>query len=150
MWRQNQQGGEKPEISQAMFESLYLHKMNQKICAKEQDLICPVCMESASAPILMCEDQHLICLTTAGKFPTILMYPWSVIAIIHTFQAKTDELSSMQIGLYQGEKKTQVLFKKKEKKVCSLKCVILCVFRFAEKMAEELLELKEERDPAVF
>ena len=53
--------GERDEISQAMFESLYLHKMNQKISAKEQELVCPVCLETASAPILMCEDQHLVC-----------------------------------------------------------------------------------------
>ena len=41
--------------------NLYIDSMNVKIVAKEKELECPVCLETASAPILMCEDQHLIC-----------------------------------------------------------------------------------------
>ena len=65
MWREQEvwknQQEETKEISQAKFEGLYIHNMNQRICDKEQELVCPVCLEAASAPILMCEEQHLIC-----------------------------------------------------------------------------------------
>ena len=39
----------------------YLASISLKICCKEQELECPVCLETATAPILMCKDQHLIC-----------------------------------------------------------------------------------------
>ena len=39
-----------------MFDSI-----NEKIATKEQELECPVCLETASAPIFMCEEQHLVC-----------------------------------------------------------------------------------------
>ena len=42
-------------------ENIYIESVNVKIMAKEKELECPVCLETASSPILMCEEQHLIC-----------------------------------------------------------------------------------------
>ena len=39
----------------------YIESINLKISSKEQELECPVCLETATTPILMCEEQHLIC-----------------------------------------------------------------------------------------
>ena len=38
-----------------------LDYINQKIEAKEKELECPVCFETASVPIFMCQELHLIC-----------------------------------------------------------------------------------------
>ena len=54
----------------------YLESINLKICSKEQELECPVCLETATAPILMCEDQHLIC--NKCRLAIYLMSPWFV------------------------------------------------------------------------
>ena len=35
--------------------------IEDQISVKERELECPVCMEVASVPILMCQEQHLIC-----------------------------------------------------------------------------------------
>ena len=48
--------------------------ISRKIEEKEKELECPVCLETASPPILMCEDQHLIC---ACK-PQVASHCWSV------------------------------------------------------------------------
>ena len=40
---------------------IYLDSINLKISKKEQELECPVCLETATTPIMMCEEQHLIC-----------------------------------------------------------------------------------------
>ena len=52
----------------------YLESINLKICSKEQELECPVCLETATPPILMCEDQHLIC--NKCRLAIYLMSPW--------------------------------------------------------------------------
>ena len=39
----------------------YLESISRKISSKEEELECPVCLDTATAPILMCENQHLIC-----------------------------------------------------------------------------------------
>ena len=39
----------------------YFNSISQKISLKEKELECPVCLDTATAPILMCEEQHLIC-----------------------------------------------------------------------------------------
>ena len=54
----------------------YLDSISLKIRSKEQDLECPVCLETATAPILMCEDQHLIC--NECRSETYLMSLWFV------------------------------------------------------------------------
>ena len=38
-----------------------LQFINMKIEAREQELECPVCLETASIPIFACNDMHLIC-----------------------------------------------------------------------------------------
>ena len=35
--------------------------LSKSIKEKEADLECPVCMETAEAPIFMCQEMHLIC-----------------------------------------------------------------------------------------
>ena len=39
----------------------YFESISKKIAFKEQELECPVCLDTATAPILMCDEQHLIC-----------------------------------------------------------------------------------------
>ena len=41
--------------------------ISQKISAKEEELECPVCFHTASCPIYMCEEQHLVCWTCRPK-----------------------------------------------------------------------------------
>ena len=38
-----------------------LEFINKKIAAKEQELECPVCFETAVSPMFMCSEQHLVC-----------------------------------------------------------------------------------------
>ena len=48
----------------------YLESINLKISAKEVELECPVCLETASAPIYMCLEQHLLCSSCRPKIST--------------------------------------------------------------------------------
>ena len=50
----------------------YLESISLKISAKESELECPVCLETASAPIYMCMEQHLVC---GGCRPRITSCP---------------------------------------------------------------------------
>ena len=50
----------------------YLESISLKISAKESELECPVCLETASAPIYMCMEQHLVC---GGCRPRIASCP---------------------------------------------------------------------------
>jgi len=45
----------------------FLKKAVQK---KEEDLICPICLETAKPPIFMCQDSHIICSICAPKVRT--------------------------------------------------------------------------------
>ena len=38
-----------------------LSYIEQQISSKESSLECPVCLEVASSPIFMCQEQHLLC-----------------------------------------------------------------------------------------
>ena len=42
----------------------------QAIEKKEEDLKCPICLETAKPPIFMCPDSHIICSTCAPKIRT--------------------------------------------------------------------------------
>ena len=44
-----------------------LDYINQKIEAKEKELECPVCFETSSVPIFMCQEFHLICSCCRAK-----------------------------------------------------------------------------------
>ena len=48
----------------------YLDSINLKISAKEEELECPVCLETSSAPIYMCLEQHLICSSCRPRITT--------------------------------------------------------------------------------
>merc|ERR1712150_305119 len=41
--------------------------IDSQIAEKEQELECPMCLEVAEAPILMCPEQHLICCSCRPK-----------------------------------------------------------------------------------
>jgi len=47
-----------------------LEFINMKIEAREQELECPVCLETASIPIFACNDMHLICSNCRPKVST--------------------------------------------------------------------------------
>ena len=51
----------KPEETPSNPNQSLINYISQKILAKEQEVECPVCMELASAPIFMCQEQHLVC-----------------------------------------------------------------------------------------
>ena len=48
--------------------------IDQKIEAKEEELECPVCLEVASVPIFMCDEQHLICSSCRPKVGWMLLH----------------------------------------------------------------------------
>ena len=48
----------------------YLESINLKISAKEVELECPVCLETASSPIYMCQEQHLVSSSCRPKIST--------------------------------------------------------------------------------
>ena len=41
--------------------------LKQAIAEKEEDLICPICLEAAQTPIFTCPDSHLICSSCVPK-----------------------------------------------------------------------------------
>ena len=51
----------KPKSDVEDFRLRMVDYIDQKIATKEVELECPVCLETASAPIFMCEEQHLVC-----------------------------------------------------------------------------------------
>ena len=44
--------------------------LKQAVEKKEQDLTCPICLETAKPPIFMCPDSHIICSSCAPKVRT--------------------------------------------------------------------------------
>ena len=44
--------------------------LNQSIAEKEEDLLCPVCLEVAQTPIFTCPDSHIICSSCVPKLKT--------------------------------------------------------------------------------
>ena len=44
--------------------------LKQAVEKKEQDLTCPICLETAKPPIFMCPDSHIICSICAPKVRT--------------------------------------------------------------------------------
>ena len=44
--------------------------LKQAISEKEEDLICPVCLEAAETPIFNCPDSHVICSSCVPKLKT--------------------------------------------------------------------------------
>ena len=42
-------------------------KKEKDILKKEEELECPVCLETARVPIYMCSEQHIICSCSADK-----------------------------------------------------------------------------------
>ena len=42
-------------------------KKEKGISKKEEELDCPVCLETARVPIYMCSEQHIICSCSANK-----------------------------------------------------------------------------------
>ena len=44
-----------------MIELRLLEYLECSLIEKEKDLECPVCLETATAPIYMCGDMHMIC-----------------------------------------------------------------------------------------
>merc|ERR1719462_171563 len=44
--------------------------LKQAVEKKEEDLKCPICLETAKSPIFMCPDSHIICSECAPKVQT--------------------------------------------------------------------------------
>ena len=44
--------------------------LKEAIEKKEEDLKCPICLETAQPPIFMCPDSHIICSECAPKVQT--------------------------------------------------------------------------------
>ena len=44
--------------------------LKEAIEKKEEDLKCPICLETAKPPIFMCPDSHIICSECAPKVQT--------------------------------------------------------------------------------
>merc|ERR1719447_1596926 len=44
--------------------------LKQAVEKKEEDLTCPICLETAKPPIFMCPDSHIICSICAPKVRT--------------------------------------------------------------------------------
>jgi len=51
----------KPESGDAGSKNLLLDFLTNQIKSKEDDLECPVCLETSATPIYMCQNQHIIC-----------------------------------------------------------------------------------------
>ena len=45
----------------------FIVKKEKDISKKEEELDCPVCLETARLPIYMCSEQHIICSCSADK-----------------------------------------------------------------------------------
>ena len=45
----------------------FIVKKEKDISKKEEELDCPVCLETARVPIYMCSEQHIICSCSADK-----------------------------------------------------------------------------------
>jgi len=56
-----------PKQTNANVDSHMVDFLKQAIATKEEDLVCPVCLEIAQTPIFTCPDSHIICSACAPK-----------------------------------------------------------------------------------
>ena len=59
-----------PRQSSRSADSEMVEFLNQSIAEKEEDLLCPVCLEFAQTPIFTCPDSHIICSSCVPKLKT--------------------------------------------------------------------------------
>jgi len=84
----------------------FLDFIDTQIYEKERELECPVCLEVAEAPILMCSEQHLICSGCRLKMKTCpeCRTPYTGTSRRHRYAEKTaEQLSRLR------EKRWQVM-----------------------------------------
>ena len=58
---------EPPKQTNANIDSQMVDFLKKAITRKEEDLVCPVCLEIAQVPIFTCPDSHIICSACAPK-----------------------------------------------------------------------------------
>ena len=101
--------------------------LSKSIKAKEADLECPVCFETAEAPIYMCQEMHLIC---SNCRPKLKECP----ECRAPYQAQLRRHRSVSLGSNVGFSMDP-----------HLEIIYLNIFyRFAERTADELKKLREE------
>ena len=52
---------EQAGLFEFMQQQIRLDLLQEQIKQKEQDLECPVCLDTSQSPIYMCQEQHIIC-----------------------------------------------------------------------------------------
>ena len=106
--------------------------LSQSIKEKEEHLECPVCLETAEAPIYMCQEMHLICSNCRPKLGECPMCqaPYQAQLRRHRSVVNTQLSLGSNVG-FSMDPHSELMY-------------LNIFYRYAERTADELKKLREE------